>query len=118
VVIRFVAAVADVGAERFDSATSAATPAYVGWSMCSSNGKVYHDDGHGAVTLDFGTGSATAADIAGADKFRKHGILMSAGYGLMVLGTVVALGKGAFPGGWFLAHRWGSTQVELICPIA
>jgi len=75
-VIRFVAAVADVGAEWFDGSVSS----NVGWALCSSHGKVFHDAGRGSVKIDFGTenktvAQSTAADTqsAGADNFPNHG---------------------------------------------
>jgi len=77
----------------------------VGWSLSTSQGKVFHDIGHGSVKLNFGTGSATKVEISGAQNLRNHGVLMVTGYGLMLLGSLVALGKNASPGVWLLAHR-------------
>ena len=59
-VIRFVAAVKDVGAQRFEGAS------FIGWSTTSRPGKVFHDAGWGAVSLNFATGGASVAQSSAA----------------------------------------------------
>lgn len=102
-VMRFAARMSDVGSSRFTSSGAAGN--YIGWSLASGAGKLYHDVGHGVSVVDFATGAARDAHGHGVD-WRAHGWLMTAGFGCMTVGATVArLKTHAAASGWFLAHR-------------
>lgn len=97
--VKFELAIADAGVERwFDGSSSSS---FVGFALSTSardadaNGRArlrYHDALHGAVTIDFlrGGGGVQSATVPGSARIKAHATLMSVGWGMILLGSLVA----------------------------
>ena len=97
--VKFELAIADAGVERwFDGSSSSS---FVGFALATgardadANGRArlrYHDALHGAVTIDFlrGGGGVRSAAVPGSARIKAHATLMSVGWGMILLGSLVA----------------------------
>ena len=97
--VKFELAIADAGVERwFDGSSSSS---FVGFALATgardadANGRArlrYHDALHGAVTIDFlrGGGGVQSAAVPGSARIKAHATLMSVGWGMILLGSLVA----------------------------